>query len=81
MIAGVGAGVAAAAAVGQMVVAAVALGQQDAGQEHTGKEIAAIKQDLKRTQEMLRRHGLDTHNVPSSSKEQRAETRQIASKQ
>ncbi len=35
MIAGVGAGVAAAAAVGQMVVAAVALGQQDAGQEHT----------------------------------------------
>ncbi len=35
MIAGVGAGVAAAAAVGQMIVAAVALGQQDAGQTQT----------------------------------------------
>ncbi|OCT49094.1 hypothetical protein CLCR_05173 [Cladophialophora carrionii] len=59
MIAGVGAGIAAAAAVGQMIVAAVTLGQQNAGQTHTDEEISAIKRDLEEMQRVLREHGLD----------------------
>jgi len=67
--AGVGAGVAAAAAVGQMIVSATALGQQNAGQAYTDKEISAIKQDLKRMQQILHDYGLDNDNTVSSNEQ------------
>ncbi|KAL8828366.1 MAG: hypothetical protein Q9170_006634 [Blastenia crenularia] len=54
MIAGMGAGIAAAAAVGQMIVAAVTLGQMS----DNDKEIETTKQDLQRMKTELEKHGM-----------------------
>ncbi|KAK5085016.1 hypothetical protein LTR24_007282 [Lithohypha guttulata] len=53
MVAGIGAGVAAAAAVGQMIVAAVSLGNQDAND----REVQALKSKLETMQQKLEEKG------------------------